>query len=98
MNLWGICQKFYLAAAPLFYLYEFMICIQHHDVVRSSANQVGCLRGLGATTNKSTRGSCLDTDIACQFVNLIENIPVWEYNRVGVLYLEDMNYGISNNK
>ena len=33
-----------------------------------------------------------------QFVNLIENIPVWEYNKVGVLYLEDMNYGISNNK
>ena len=45
-----------------------MICIQRHDVVRSSANQVGCLRGLGATTNKSTGGSCLDTDIACQFV------------------------------
>ena len=35
---------------------------------------------------------------ACQFVNLIENIPVWEYNKVGVLYLGDMNYGISNNK
>ena len=68
MNLWGICQKFYLAGAPLFYFHEFMICIQRHDVVRSSANQVGCLRGLGAITNKSTGGSCLDTYIACQFV------------------------------
>ena len=74
-----------------------MIGIQRHDVVRSSANQVGCLRGLGATTNKSTGGSCLDTDIACQFVNLIENIPVWEYNKCGVFYSEENRNGISNN-
>lgn len=30
--------------------------------------EVGCLRGLGATTNKLSKASCLDTDIACQFV------------------------------
>ena len=30
--------------------------------------QIWCLKGLGATPNKPSGASCLDTDIACQFV------------------------------
>ena len=39
-------------------------------VGRSSANRNWMFEGIGgATTNKSTEGSCLDTDIACRFVS-----------------------------
>ena len=35
---------------------------------------IGCLKGLGATPNKPTGGSCLDTDIACQFVKKLVEV------------------------
>ena len=49
---------------------------------------IGCLKGLGATPNKPTEGSCLDTDIARQFVKKdvkkrskhVDFIPINEYN------------------
>lgn len=34
--------------------------------------QIWCLKGLGATPNKPSGASCLDTDIACQFVFIVK--------------------------
>ena len=50
-----------------------LLCPQCHEVVRSSDDKIICLKGLGATPNKSSGASCLDADIACEFVkNLVE--------------------------
>ena len=50
------------------------LCHQRPEGVRSPDDEIVCLKGLGATPNKSSEASCLDTDIACEFVkNLVED-------------------------
>ena len=53
---------------------------------------IGCLKGLGATPNKPTGGSCLDTDIACQFVKKLVKVRFLGHEMWIIYIMKEFDY------